>query len=596
MQIDPDLRWVNASATVQFQVVSETLSRIELNFGTHLQVDSVKMGAQLLKFQHQADLLDVQLPTPLTPQSVAGLTVYYQGDPSAAWRGTFNFDQFEERPLIWTLSEPFGARDWWPCKDTPADKADSVDLYITVPTPLMVASNGSLVSTTSIGNWKTYHWHEAYPIATYLVSLAIYPYFTYTDYFHYSPFGSMPVQFYVFPSHYEALQENYAQTVPALAIFSKIFGPYPFLKEKYGHAEFGWSGGMEHQTLTSLGSWGLSLIVHELAHQWWGDMITCRDFHHIWLNEGFATYAEALYYEARYGKDIYFQVLNSIQYFGSGSIYVPDLSDVGRIFSGDLSYHKAAWVLHSLRHVVSDSAFFNILRAWYQHPTHQYGTAITEDFQHVCEAVTGHALGWFFGEWIYGEYYPVYSFQWEAAPENRHFRVNVNLRQHPINGWRFKMPIDVTFRGANQESTLVVWDSLEVQEFTFTLPFEPRQIALDPENWILKEVHYFPQRPETYVLQNFPNPLRLNPDKAQTTPATTTIQYQIKQSTPVQLTIHNVLGQVVKTLVNQSQLPNQYAMRWDGRDENNRLVPAGLYFFRLQIQSYSESKKMIILH
>ncbi len=595
MRIEPDARWIYARTTVQFQVVTETISHLELNFGSHLQVDSVKLAGQKLKFQHLADLLDVQLPTPLAPPGTAAVTVWYQGNPSATWHGTFNFDQFASLPMIWTLSEPFGARDWWPCKDTPADKADSVDLRITVPAPLIVASNGSLVSTRTAGKWITYHWHEAYPIATYLVSLAIYPYFTYTDSYQYDASNSMPVQFYVFPSHYPSLRENYAQTVPALAIFSRLFGPYPFLKEKYGHAEFNWSGGMEHQTLTSLGSWSLSLIVHELAHQWWGDMITCRDFHHIWLNEGFATYSEALFYEASSGKAAYFEVLKALQYFGAGSIYVPDLTDVARIFSGDLSYHKAAWVLHSLRRVVGDTTFFKILRAWYQHPDHQYGTAITEDFQHVCEAVSGQALGWFFAEWIYGEYYPVYSYRWEAAAVPGGFQIDLQLRQHPINGWLFNMPIDMNFRGAHQETTRVFWDSLEVQEFAVTLPFEPQQVTLDPENWILKEVHFQLPRPDTYLLQNYPNPFRLSSGDARTATAATTIHYQINQSTPVRLTIYNALGQLVQTLVDQFQLPHQYRVDWEGRAENGHRVPAGIYFYRLQLQSHSESKKFLVL-
>ena len=244
---------------------------------------------------------------------------------------------------------------------------------------------------------------------------------------------------------------------------------------------------MEHQTCTSLGGWSEALIAHELAHQWWGDMITCRDFHHIWLNEGFATYSEALYWEQVDGKVRYFEDMRHNEYFGSGTIYVPDLSDVWRIFHGGLSYRKGSCVLHMLRHVVGDSTFFDILHAYYD-SQFQHGTAVTEDFQAICEAVSGMELDWFFQEWIYGEYYPIYAYHWSSTKQGGDYDVTLKIEQLQTDTTGlFTMPIDVTFLTYDDEKTFVVFDSLQIQTFELTLNFYPLFVILDEEGWILKK-------------------------------------------------------------------------------------------------------------
>src|SRR5262249_31487967 len=161
----------------------------------------------------------------------------------------------------------------------------------------------------------------------------------------------------------------------------------PFQDEKYGHAQFLWSGGMENETCTSLGSFGEYTVAHELSHQWWGDAVTCRDFHHVWLNEGFATFSEAQWAESQGGIGAYHTYMNNLAYTGAGTVYVPDLSDVHRVFNYNLSYQKGAWVLHMLRHIMGDTAFFGALRSYLQQ--HYFGTAVTADFQAACEAAYG---------------------------------------------------------------------------------------------------------------------------------------------------------------------------------------------------------------
>lgn len=487
LAIEPPLEIVTGSVQMRATVVDGPIDHVEVDLLDNMIVSQVTVTGVSASFTHQNDLIDINLDRSYADSEIVDLTIEYSGNPEASGFGSFGFDSHAGKPMIWSLSEPFGARNWWPCKDQPSDKADSVDIRVTVPEDMIVASNGILRQVTDNGDTETYWWHEGYPIVTYLVSVAIYEYTVYSDYYTHSPTDSMEIQFYVFPDHLDNVQTTYAKTKQMLGIFSDLFGPYPFIEEKYGHAEFVWGGGMEHQTCTSLGGWSEALIAHEAAHQWWGDMITCHDFHHIWLNEGFATYSEALYWEQIDGIAAYFNDINNNKYFGSGTIYVPDLSSVGRIFHGGLSYNKASWVLHMLRHVVGDSTFFDILRAYYE-SQYQHGTAVTEDFQAICEAVSGMELGWFFQEWIYGEYYPVYAYCWLSVEQSGSYEVSLTIEQVQTNTGVFTMPIDVTFSAQGDEETVVVFNDLRTQTFEFDLDFSPTVVLLDRSGWILKTV------------------------------------------------------------------------------------------------------------
>ncbi|MDZ7260586.1 MAG: M1 family aminopeptidase [candidate division KSB1 bacterium] len=586
LQIDPLNQMISGFVTLLAQVVRNSLDQVELNFLSSMTVDSASVAGHPVNFVHASDLILISLDKTYSLGELVQVKVAYHGQPQRSGFGAFGFDEHNGKPMIWSLSEPFGARNWWPCKDVPSDKADSVDIKVTVPSNLIVASNGWLRATIDQDGTKTYWWHEGYPIATYLVSVAIYEYLTFSDYYKYSDTDSMEVQFYVFPDHYEALKNNYAKTVGMIEIFSELFGPYPFFKEKYGHAEFLWGGGMEHQTITSLGGWSEGLIAHELAHQWWGDMVTCRDFHHIWLNEGFATYAEALYYDRKYGQQAYWDEVNSNQYFGGGTIYVSNLSSVNNIFHYGRSYQKASWVLHMLRHVVGDSTFFRILKTYYADPRFQYRTAVTEEFRELCEEVSGFNLKPFFHQWIYEEYFPVYSYSWTWLEKENSYTILLQIEQTQTNTIVFHMPIDVTVQTESGDTTLVVWDSLRTQSFEFSLKSKPRALLLDKDGWILKGLDAPRQLLTSYVLhQNYPNPFH----------QMTTIKYELPEASQVKLAIYNLLGQEVITLVDGFQMRGYYPISWDRRDARGRMVPSGIYFYRLSTERVQKMRKMIIL-
>ena len=486
---DPTIAQLSGITNVVGEVVASSLDQIQLNFWDGMSINDVypaNSPASQLNYNRNNDILTIQLERTYSQGEEFNLEIVYQGQPQNSPYYSFSFDSYASNPMIWTLSSVFGARAWWPCKDVPSDKPDSMDIRVTVPGDLVVASNGALREITTFNNRTTYWWHEGYPIATYLVFLAIYPYeLNYDDYIYNAGADTMKIHFYSFPGNYEPYADINAKVTDMIALFSRLFGEYPFVDEKYGQADFLWGGGMEHQTCTSYGSWNEGLYAHEIAHQWWGDMITCDSYHHIWLNEGFASYSEAFWFEHLYpGYTASEYQMDYQLYLGPGTIYVEDPENQN-IFDSGLSYHKGSWVLHMLRHITGDNTFFNILKTYYASPAHQYGTATTEEFQSICEAVSGINLDKFFHQWIYQEFQPTYSFSWSWVQTGSDYNIQLEIEQLQTNHI-FWMPIDVTVTTAQGERTFVVWDSLQTQSFQLTVNSEPLDLEFDKYNWVLK--------------------------------------------------------------------------------------------------------------
>jgi aminopeptidase N len=495
LEIDPSSRTINGNVTTKAASIIDGLNQITLNFFDNMEVDSILSHGETINFTHTNNELTITLPFSYNIDEVFDVAVYYSGSPvSEGGFASFTFRSHQGVPIISTLSEPFGAPSWWPCKDDAADKADSVDIIITVPDTLIVASNGTLVrEVQNFNNTTTFYWAERYPISTYLVSLAISNYETFSDFYHYSDTDSMEVKYYVYPEHLEAAMEDFSVTVDMIEYFSDVFGLYPFINEKYGMAEFPWGGAMEHQTCTSYGArlirgdhWYDYLNAHELAHQWFGDLITMKSWSHIWLNEGFASYSEALWTEHIGGKEAYLDYMDS---FDQGlfpvSVFVYDSTDIGGLFSRTV-YDKGACILHMLRHVMGDTFFFNALINYRN--TFAFTNATTEDFREICEKEYGNNLKWFFDQWIYGRYRPSYEYVWSDSLVSNDFILTLFLDQVQTNTGLFKMPLDIKITTTSQETTVVVWDSLASQTFQFRLSEKVIDVSIDPEGWVLKEI------------------------------------------------------------------------------------------------------------
>lgn len=490
--LDPVSQLLTGKTLIQGKSTVDGFDMVEIDLGSTMMVDSVLQDGASLSYTHQNGKLNVQLPAAINNGDYFHFTVHYFGNPQTGGLGTFGWDLHGGQHIIWTLSQPFGAKEWWPCKDDPNDKADSVFVAISVPNYLVATSNGLLVDVDSSGaDNDIYYWQTRYPISTYLVAVTVSNYAHFTDWYYSAAGDSMQLHYYVYPEHLSAAMEDFNITDEMIEFFAGVFGEYPFIDEKYGMVTFPWSGAMEHQTLTSYGSPLITgthdydfINAHELAHQWFGDCITMRRWSHIWLNEGFASYAEALWIEHINGMQAYHDYMAS-QDPGrfSGSLFVYDSTNVNALFSNTV-YDKGSWTLHMLRGVLGDSVFFSGMSSYTNDTTLMYKSAETGDFRRIMEETAGINLDWFFEQWIYHSGRPNYFYNWNTSPGETGFTTTLNIIQS--NPEPFKMPVQIELAGAGFDTVITIWDSLGVQQFSIQTDFQPAELYFDPDNWILK--------------------------------------------------------------------------------------------------------------
>lgn len=487
-----DVVTLEGTVTITSKAVG-SINSVFFDLRDHFNISEVKVnGASTGSYTLANNKVEIELGTTINDGDEFTVEITYNGVPGSSGLGSFGYSTAYD--AIWTLSEPYGAPDWWVCKDNPSDKPDSADIWLTTSTNLIPASNGSLEARNNNGDGThTYKWKVSYPIAHYLISLAIAPYDVTEEYWNYNGTDSMLVVHYNYPQNAtQGRMDALSETIPMLEAFSDMYGLYPFIEEKYGHAEFVWGGAMEHQTLSSMGGYYTSIIAHEMAHQWFGDMITCADWQNIWLNEGFATYSESLYWEKAYGQDAFMSDVManmSSAKNAQGTIYVQDVDNVNQIFSGSRSYAKGSIVLHMLRGVIGDEDFFQTLYNYAHDPELRHAAAVTEDFQRVAEETSGMDLDWFFDQWIYEEGYPQYNFGWSSEESSGSYSVNGLIEQTQSVGPIFKMPVELVVEYTDgTEESFVVWDSTATQSFQFSVSKEPFNVKFDPNLWILRDV------------------------------------------------------------------------------------------------------------
>jgi aminopeptidase N len=607
---DPGTQILTGTVEIVCDVLSTSLDSIELNFWDGMIITDIHLSdppdTQLL-YSHTNDILSIALDSTFFQGEQIALKVSYYGSPQNSGYETISFGTLNGRDLIST-TDATGIMAWCPCKEIHSDKADSIDFKISVPSELIAASNGRLRNTTVNGDTTTYWWHVQYPISTNSISFAIYPYTVYyDDYLYNNNADTMKIHFYMVPEHVDPYYIFNSKIKDMITVFSGLFGEYPFVKEKYGMADILTQyRGIEGQTLSSLEyttykDWNDKdfytewIINHELAHQWWGASVMAYTWHHVWLLEGFATYASAFWYEHLEGAGAANDyMMNVILYRGPGTVYVEDPSNLDEVFDWDLSYCKAAWVLHMLRHTVTDTVFFEILKMYASSPLHQYGNATTEDFQAISEQVSGMNLQKFFQQWIYQEYYPFYEYNWTASPDSTGFRIDLTIDQVQQNRVNqnaplFWMPIDVNVTTNEYDTVFVVWDSLSSQSFEFYLDSEPIVLKLDPYNWILKRAVEVPSGIARHteliakkftLSQNYPNPF--NPS--------TTIKFTLPKSEFVEIKVYNILGKEMATLVSNKLNSGNHTYTFDGKN-----LASGVYYYQIVAGDYREVKKMVLI-
>ena len=515
-EVDPTVRYIKGKVTIYFNIVTSTNS-IQLDLMNPLVVDSVKQHNTLLTKQHSNNVITVNLLGTLNAGTLDSVSVYYQGVPANTGFGSFVLSVHggAQIPVMWSLSEPYGSRDWWPCKNGLDDKADSIDIIVTNPAINKAASNGILQSETLIagGTKRVTYWKHRYPIASYLMCFAV------TDYVIFNntvQLGSvtLPMQTHCYAEYLDYFKSGTQNVLDAMLLFHNNFGEYPFIKEKYGHVQFGWGGGMEHQTSTFVVGVGETLTSHELAHQWFGDKITCASWEDIWLNEGFATFLSAFYMENKYpanATNARKNVINNIVSQPGGSVWVDDTTSVGRIFSGRLSYNKGSYLLFMLRWIMGDENFFKALRQYQQDPALKYGFAKTDDLKRNLEQVSGKNFTKFFNDWFKGQGYPSYNVQWSQLGAN-YVKIKMNQTTSHASVSFYELPVALKFKNATQEKTIVVDNKTNGEIFIRDIGFIADTVYVDPALWLVTKNNTTAKVPDPALAQNtidiFPNPVQ----------------------------------------------------------------------------------------
>ncbi|HPI10123.1 MAG TPA: M1 family aminopeptidase [Catalimonadaceae bacterium] len=486
--INPQNDSIRGKVAIVFTPKSSAVSNFTLDMASNLVVESaIFKGVTVTTSTGANATLNVDLGAQsLQPGQTDSLVIRYKGRPVSSVFGSYSRVLHDGVPVIYTLSEPYGAKDWWPCKQALSDKADSVDITVYTPSPNFAVSNGLLKSQTESNGVRTFRWKHKYPVATYLIAIAV------TNFTHFrlkavlSSGDTLPIDNYCYPEHLANWQAGMPAITGIMQDFDTLFAPYPFAREKYGHCEFAFGGGMEHQTISFMQNTDIGLQAHELAHHWFGNKITCHSWQDIWLNEGFATYMAAMEYVKvglsdwpREGQ----QWINLITSEPGGSVFCTDTTDLYRIFSGRLSYGKGAMLLRMLHWKLGDQAFWNGIRNYIQSPELAYGFVKTPDFITKMEQASGQNLTEFFNDWYKGQGYPNYQVNATLLTDQIKFQM-FQTSSHPSVSF-FEMPVPVRVYGGSHDTLIILNHQQSGQEFTFPLSFVPDSIKVDPDREIL---------------------------------------------------------------------------------------------------------------
>lgn len=516
LTVDPAVYFITGVVKNTVTALEDT-STITFDLSDELTVTSVKQDQQVLSFtQNTNNEIVVSFPSIVTAGTSATIEITYSGAPPVNGFESFNVTEHNGTPIMWTLSEPFGARDWWPCKQDLNDKMNNVNIYITAPSAYTSVANGLQQSAVDNGDsTKTTHFSHNYPIPAYLVAFAV------TNYQIYIQTAGIettfPIVNYIYPEDNTTQTINeLGETITIMNLYETLFEPYPFRNEKYGHAQFNWGGGMEHTTVSFMVSFDRFLIAHELAHQWFGDKVTCGSWNNIWLNEGFAEYLSGLVVENLDGDSSFTNwkssKITSITSQPGGAVYLTDAEaeNVDRIFSGRLTYDKGAMVVHMLRFKLGDAVFFQGMKNYLADTNLAYKYAVTSDLQTHLEAVYGSSLQEFFDDWVYNQGYPKYTItaqNWGAGQA----KIIVNQTQSNPSVSFFEMPLPIRLTGSGgQTFDTIVENTSNGQEFIVAVPFVVTGVQFDPKKNIVSKDNSATLGNETFRLEDsitlFPNP------------------------------------------------------------------------------------------
>ena len=575
--VNPEVRFIGGAVAIHYKYGDQYNGTVQFDCNTSLTIDSVIYGGAQILFTHTDNQISPDLEGN-TLGNIDSVVIFYHGVPESSGLGSFEIDTTSlGNPCMWTLSQPFGARDWWPCKQSLSDKADSIDIVVNVPIGNYVASNGLIVSEDTINNKLSAHWKHRYPIATYLIAIAVSNYERYSELVPLTT-GNLLVENYAYPEDSGLWQWLSFNTNQAIQYFDSLLVPYPFMREKYGHAQFVRGGGMEHQTMSFMADIGSWLMSHELAHQWFGNYITCGSWKDIWLNESFATYLTGLFYE-RFS-DGFFPIWKSIQrdYIMSmpgGKVIVTDTMAVDSIFNPRLTYSKGAAVLQMLRKTLGDEVFFEGLRSYLNDTSLALCFAYTSDFVRHMELVSNKDLTLFFNQWLETEGYPILNIEWYQMDGKLKLNVTQNHSVDNVSPFTFMYPIFLYGNGIEQ----VKWISINSSNttFEFDIPFSIDSLKTDVNfDFLVKTITSQISATDAAPLLIYPNPGNNN--------FTLKSVNKLLQEEPI---LMNTLGQIV---------PCKFTLSPDGFAGNLTVesLSQGVYFLKVKKENSSSMKVYFI--
>jgi aminopeptidase N len=581
LNISDSSTFLKGCTSIHVTLTDPSSHQVILHMANLLVTDSVKVNHSPAAFSHANNELTIEIPASFNSASTQVLEVYYHGlgKNSGDVSGIFNkYNSAWNKRITWTLSEPFSALNWFPCKQSLTDKADSVYIFLSTDQRLKAGSNGLLTAAVALpGDRIRYEWKCRYPVDYYLISFSV---SDYMDYSFYAKPGdgtdSVLVQNYIYndTAYFAQNKSSIDKTAVLINLYSERFGVYPFISEKYGHCVAPAGGGMEHQTMTTLVNFSFLLVAHELSHQWFGDYVTCKTWQDIWVNEGFASYAEYLadqYLVSQTTADEWMiRTQDFIKSAPGGSVFVPleSAGDEDRIFDSRLTYSKGAAIIHMIRQEVgNDELFFNILREYLRR--YKNGNATGKDFRDLLGEMTGKSFDRFFDQWYYGEGFPSLSVNWTHRKDSLYISV---LQTVSASTPVFNLLLDVKITVNNHDTILTHRLDSGFDTWAFYLPGEVTRVSIDPRNWLLMNVSGVirtidAENPSRFVI--IPNPARERITLRFTEPVDT---YRIYLSDSSGKIIFTEQSKSVRKTIDINQLPK--GMYFVIVNEKNLIYPA----------------------
>jgi len=586
LQIENFTTDISGSTTIRATAL-KNLDTVYFELYSGLNIDTVLINGQIRAFIHTDEIIKIPVSPPIEQGGDFTTRIRYHGTPPAG--GFFNgvttaFNETYQKNVTWTLSEPYAARDWFPVKQDLRDKADSVWVFLTTSPENKAGSQGLLTAVTPMPGGKIrYEWKSNYPTDYYLISFSVADYMEYNLYAH--PQGtedSVFIQNFIYndPSCLATNKDGIDRTVDFMELFSSFFGTYPFINEKYGHCQAEIGGGMEHQTMTTIGAFSFTLVAHELGHSWFGDRVTCATWNDIWINEGFATYCDYLAH-SYLADPIYDSIWLKLRHDyvktePGGSVYVPEdqLWDVWRIFDGRLSYSKGALLLHMIRfELQDDELFFHTLKTYVDEYADSVATG--ENFKNWLEMSSGQDFSDFFRQWYYGEGYPIYDISWNQQANNLNIISTQTTSTAVTSLFKMHMPYYVKFTDGT-DTILILYQDASQNIYSIPVTKNVENIELDPDQWILHGLYHVSVEENE---MDSPVYFTLGPN-----PAGNLLNiYLLKENKKAVMIIADLAGKPVMT----RELNDKH------EKADISVLPAGLYLVTITDGEYKLSKRLI---